>query len=143
MTCALLLDVMSAMKSHFQAENDWGEVGIRVLTMTIDEGKPLRTRGVWWSDWEKTEQRDRALEAAFEYSGMSASVTSTDKRNLSHGRRLTIHFQSGGQLVVWLDQGWSYWALAKHLRNTGLTSFNMRRPADSLGETLLLRPAEV
>lgn len=134
--CALLLDVMSAMKSHFQAENDWGEVRVRVTTMIIDEGKHLRSRGAWGSDWERTEQRDRALEAAFDYSGMSASVTSTDKRNLSHGRRLTVHFQSGGQLVVWLDQGWSYWALAKHLRNTGLTSFNMRLPADSLGETL-------
>lgn len=134
--CALLLDVMSAMKSHFQAENDWGDVRIQITTMVIDEGKPLRNRGAWWSDWESTDQRDQALKAAFEYSGMSVSVKSTDKRNLSHGRRLSIQLQSGGQLVVWLDQGWSYWALAKHQRQTMLTAFNMHLPLNTLGETL-------
>lgn len=135
-TCALLLDVISAIKSHFQADNDWGDVRVRVTTMVIADDKPSRGRGAWWSDWERTEQRDRALEAAFDYSGMSASVTSTDKRNLSHGRRLTIHFQSGDQLVVWLDQGWSYWAMAKHHRQTALTTFDARLPAPALGEML-------
>lgn len=83
--CALLLDVISAIKSHFQAENDWGDVRVRMTTMVIADDKPPRGRGAWLSDWERTDQRDRALEAAFDYSGMSASVTSTDKRNLSHG----------------------------------------------------------
>ena len=133
---ALLLDVISAIKSHFQVESDWDAVRVRVTTMLIADDKPSRGRGAWWSDWERTEQRDRALEAAFDYSGMSASVTSTDKRNLSHGRRLTIHFQSGGQLVVWLDQGWSYWAMAKHHRQTALTTFDTRLPAPALGEML-------
>lgn len=135
-TCALLLDVISAIKSHFQADNDWGDVRVRVTTMVVADDKPSRGRGAWWSDWERTDQRDRALEAAFDYSGMSASVTSTDKRNLSHGRRLTIHFQSGGQLVVWLDQGWSYWAMAKHHRQTALTTFDARLPPAELGELL-------
>lgn len=134
--CGLLLDVISAIKSHYQAETDWGDVRVLITTMVIDEFKPPRGRGVWWSDWEKTDQRDQALKAAFAYSGMAASVTSTDKRNLSHGRRLTVRFQRGGQLVVWLDQGWSYWALAKHHRQTALASFNMHLPISTLGEVL-------
>jgi ATP-dependent helicase YprA (DUF1998 family) len=134
--CALLLDVISAVKSHFQAAGDWGDVRVQVTTMIIDEGKPSRSRGAWWSDWEKTDQRDEALQAAFDYCGMPASVISKEKRHLNHGRRFTLHFANGKQLVVWLDQGWSYWAMAKQHRQTALATFNAHLPASNLGEAL-------
>ena len=38
--------------------------------------------------------------------------------------------------MVWLDQGWSYWALAKHHRQTALATFNTHLPPNTLGETL-------
>lgn len=44
-TCALLLDVISAIKSHFHPENDWGDVCVRVTTMVIADDKPSRGRG--------------------------------------------------------------------------------------------------
>lgn len=135
-SCALLLDVLSSIKSHFQSQNDWGEVPVRVITMAIDEGRSVRNRSNWWSDWETTVKRDQSLEAAFNYSGISASVLSTDKRNLSHGRRLTVRFHNGGYLVVWLDQGWSYWTISKTHRHTAYTTFSMALPTNTLGETL-------
>jgi ATP-dependent helicase YprA (DUF1998 family) len=135
-SCALLVDVLSSIKSHFQSLNDWGDVPIRVTTMTIDEARPLRNRNNWWSDWETSEQRDKSLEAAFQYSGITASVSSLDKRNLSHGRRLTVRFQNTGQLIVWLDQGLSYWSMAKNHRHSAITTFNMHLPESELGEAL-------
>lgn len=39
-------------------------------------------------------------------------------------------------MVVWLDQGWSYWAVAKQHRQTALTAFNMHLPVETLGENL-------
>lgn len=135
-SCALLVDVLSSIKTHFQSLNDWGDVPVRVVTMTIDDSRPLRNRGNWWSDWETSEQRDESLKAAFSYSGISASVLSTDKRNLSHGRRLTVRFKNNEHLVLWLDQGWSYWTSSRNHRHTGYTSFNMHLPADLIGETL-------
>lgn len=134
--CALLVDVVSAVKAQFQARGDWGDVPIQVTTMTIEGGKQSRSRGTWWSDWEFTDQRDMALKAAFDYSGMPASIVTKEKRFLGHGRRLTLWFASGGKLCLWLDQGWSYWAVAKLHRQTPLAAFDMRLPATVLGEAL-------
>jgi hypothetical protein len=61
---------------------------------------------------------------------------STQKRDLSHGRRLSLNFRDGGKLTLWLDQGWSYWALATNHRQTTLSTFNMALPPADLGETL-------
>jgi hypothetical protein len=135
-SCALLVDVLSSIKSHFQSINDWGDVTVSVTTMAIDESRPLRNRSNWWSDWGTSEQRDKSLEAAFHYSGITASVSSLDKRNLSHGRRLTVRFQNTRHLVVWLDQGLSYWSMAKNHRHAAITSFNMDLPDSVVGENL-------
>lgn len=135
--CALLLDVISALKAHCQAVGDWNDVPVRVKTMWIDEARAFHgRRGSWGADWDTSEKRDRALEAAFDYSGMRASVISTSKRDLSHGRRLTLRFRNGGVLVVWLDQGWSYWAVARHHRQTTLSAFNMMLSVPEMGEAL-------
>ena len=134
--CALLVDVISAIKSFFQVEGIWGEIHIQVTTMIIEEGKSSRNRGTWWSDWERTNQRDEALQAAFDYCGMNASIISKEKRHLIHGRRLTMNFENGKQLLIWLDQGWSYWTMAQEHRQTVLAIFNFHRTPTTLGEEL-------
>ncbi len=137
--CALLLEVISAIKSYYDVEGKWEDVRVQIKTMLIDEDRLLRGRGHWWgADWTRTELRDRTIEAAFDYSGMSATVISAPRRDLSHGRRLILNFRDGGKLALWLDQGWSYWALAKHHRQTTLSTFNMELPAADLAETLAL-----
>jgi len=142
--CALLLDVVSAIKSHYDAEGLWKDAPVEVKTMLIDEARRSRNRGHWWgADWGATDRRDRAIEAAFEYSGLSASVTSAPKRELMHGRRLTLDFIDRRKLTIWLDQGWSYWSLAKHQRQTSLASFDMTSTSAELGEALALFRVDV
>lgn len=135
--CALLLEVVSALKSHYDFEVGWNNTPVQIKTMLIDEERLARRPGHWWGgDWVATDVRDRAIEAAFEFSGMSARVISAPKRDLSHGRRLILNFTNGGKYTLWLDQGWSYWALAKHYRQTNLSTFNMALPPHDLGEAL-------
>lgn len=135
--CALLLEVVSALKSHYDSEGGWNDTPVQIKTMLIDGERLVRRPGHWWGgDWIATDIRDRAIEAAFEYSGMSARVLSAPKRDLSHGRRLILNFTDGGKYTLWLDQGWSYWAPAKHHRQTNLSTFNMALPSHDLGEAL-------
>ena len=135
--CALLVEVVSALKSHYDSEGGWNNTPVQIKTMLIDEERFMRRPGHWWGgDWVATDIRDRAIEAAFEYSGMSALVISAPKRDLSHGRRLILNFTDGGKYTLWLDQGWSYWALAKHYKQTNLSAFNMALPPHELGEAL-------
>lgn len=104
--------------------------------MQIDEHKRLRNRGTWWSDWGNTEQRDQALSAAFDYSGISATVVSKRETKLESWAAFDLAFQNNRKLVVWLDQGWSYWSVASNYRQTALASFNMNASISDLGETL-------
>ena len=139
LSCALLLEVISALKAHCNTATDagWNDAKVQVTTMWIDEQRLLRKQGPHWSaDWEHAEQRDRALEAAFVYCGMDASVRSAPKRELIHGRRLVLRFQGDSCLMLWLDQGLSYWTTANRHRYTPLASLDMSLPPDYLGEQL-------
>jgi DEAD/DEAH box helicase domain-containing protein len=76
------------------------------------------------------------MSAAFDYSGMSAKILSIDKRNLIHGRRLTIRFKDGCELVAWFDQGFSYWGVARNIIRTPLAMFSMNREISEIGAAL-------
>ena len=134
--CALLVDVISAVKAFFQVEGIWDDIHIQVTTMIIEEGKSSRNKGTWWSDWERTNQRDEALQATFDYCGINASVISKEKRHLIHGRRISLNFDNDKKLMIWLDQGWSYWTIAQEHRQTALAIFNSHLPPSTLGEIL-------
>jgi hypothetical protein len=60
----------------------------------------------------------------------------TSALDLSRGRCLTIDFQGDGQLLVWLDQGLSYWLVARQQRQTALAAFNMKHPVSAAGDAL-------
>jgi len=135
----LLLEVIAALKTHFNTANNagWNDAKVRVTTMWIDEHRMLKKQGCnWGAEWAHAEQRDRALEAGFVYCGVDASVRSAPKRELIHGRRLMLHFQGGLFLTLWLDQGLSYWTTSRHHRNTPLAFLDMLLPPDQLGEHL-------
>lgn len=55
--------------------------------------------------------RDSALRQALDYSGLQGSVVSLPRRDLVHGRCLTIRCDRGREVSVWLDQGLAYWSL--------------------------------
>ena len=139
LSCALLLEVISALKvcCNTATEAGWNDAKVQVTTMWIEEQRLLRKQGNHWgASWENAEQRDRALEAAFVYCGIDASVRSAPKCELIHGRRLVLRFQGDSCLMLWLDQGLSYWTTANRHRHAPLASLNMSLPPDYLGEQL-------
>lgn len=139
LSCALLLEVISALKVYCNTatEAGWNDAKVQVTTMWIEEQRLLRKQGNHWgASWENAEQRDRALEAAFVYCGIDASVRSAPKCELIHGRRLVLRFQGDSCLMLWLDQGLSYWTTANRHRHAPLASLNMSLPPDYLGEQL-------
>ena len=139
LSCALLLEVISALKVYCNTATDagWNDAKVQVTTMWIEEQHLRRKQGNHWSaNWERAEQRDSALEAAFVYCGIDASVRSAPKCELIHGRRLVLRFQGDSCLMLWLDQGLSYWTTANHHRHAPLASLNMSLPPDYLGEQL-------
>ena len=134
--CALVLEVICAIKAFYEPEDGWSGVKVKIISAQLDEAKMLRTRNNWASDWETSKARDEALEAAFDYSGISASMHSRDKRDMIHGRRMSIHFKDGSVMNIWLDQGLSYWSINRIQRLTSSTIFQMNRPVAQLAEEL-------
>ncbi len=134
--CALLVEVISALKSFYTQHDGWVNPLIEVATMTIDEDRPKRHHDQWSSDWPSTSLRDSAVRSALEYCGMDAEVKSHSKYNLIHGRRLLVSFTDGTQLCVVPDQGLSYWGLTRSQKQTPLASFAMNLTPEVLGERL-------
>lgn len=122
LTLALLLEVLSELKQAAEQADRWLNPKISVLSMRLDprvqgagvqsDGARLRDRhrNRWSSEWPTDGQRDSALRNALEYSGLQGLVTSLPRRDLVHGRRLTIRCESGRDVGIWLDQGLSYWS---------------------------------
>lgn len=75
-----------------------------------------------WHDWQNDQARDAAIQAAFEYCGLKATVKS--QSTLPHGRTLTLKLASGGSLTIQLDQGFSYWEVASDPRQRQAPAFN-------------------
>ena len=67
---------------------------------------------------------------------MNAHITSKPRYQLIHGRRLILKFSDGTRWVIWLDQGFGYWAMSKQQLQTPLAAFPMNQPPDVLGEKL-------
>ena len=133
---ALLLDVISVVKNHYEKVDAWNNVDIQILTVLVDSNKPFKYRNSWTSDWESSEMRDSAIEASFKYSGMSVKVNSYDKRKLIHGRRLSIRYTDGSETSIWFDQGMSYWSLARSLQRSPISTFAMDRNDDEIAESI-------
>ena len=108
-----------------------------MTTMLIDQGRRYtRYRDQWSSDWEQSEIRDAALAAAFDFCGMTAKVISKRRAETIHGRRLTVRFSDGTNATVWLDQGLSYWSLARQQLRTAASVFAVNQDAEGLGVKL-------
>lgn len=136
LSCALLVELISALKVRFESIDRWDNPEIKVSSMYIDDTRQGRHRDQWTSDWPSTGLRDAALQSAMEYSGLKASVTSKAKRDLIHGRRLVIHFDRGPDCTLWMDQGLSYWTVARQQARTSAIVFSVADDAAALGERL-------
>ena len=141
--CALLVEVLSAIKTHCESLDQWAVDTVCITSMMLDRGKPYRHRGNGWgTDWDTTDRRDQALKAAFEFSGMNTLVESKNKWEISHSRCLTLRLQGANgiasNLQIWFDQGLSYWNATKPDSNSQSKPFDMQLPPSDLGEALAL-----
>ena len=136
LSCALLVELISALKARFEPLDRWDNPEITVASMYIDDTRQVRHRDQWTSDWMHVDLRDRALQSAFEYCGLSASIQSKAKRDLIHGRRLVIKFDSGPDYMLWMDQGLSYWTVSRQQARTSAIVFSMGDDPTALGERL-------
>lgn len=135
-SCALLVEVVTALKSVYERSDGWDNPSITISSMYIDERREFRHRDHWTSDWQRTDLRDAALRAAFEFCGMTASVNSRYKNDVSHGRRLVVRFNDGTGVTVWLDQGLSYWTVSRQQSRTAVAVFTMDDDIEILGARL-------
>lgn len=136
LSCALLVELISALKVRFESMDRWDNPEVTVSSMYIDDTRQGRYRDQWTSDWPSTELRDAALRSALEYCGLTASITSKAKRDLIHGRRLVIRFDRGPDCTLWMDQGLSYWTVARQHSRTSAIVFTVADDAAALGERL-------
>jgi hypothetical protein len=122
LTLALLLEVLSALKHAAEQTDRWSSPSITIRSMHLEARAPRaggqggqgrsrdRYRNRWSSEWPHDGLRDSALRQALEFSGLHGSVKSLPRRDLVHGRRLTIRCDTGRDVGLWLDQGLSYWS---------------------------------
>jgi len=136
LSCALLVEVLSSLKHMYEQADCWGDPEIAVTTMFVDEGREPRSRDQWATDWTQTGTRDAALGEAFDYCGIRATVTSRSKRDLIHGRRFVVRFSDGRSLTLWMDQGFSYWTVARQQIKTAAAMFPMNDDVVVLGRRL-------
>jgi ATP-dependent helicase YprA (DUF1998 family) len=144
LTVALLLEVLSELKRAAEQADRWLTPSITIRSMHLDsrasgaggqaEQGRLRDRysNRWSSEWPIDSLRDNVLRRALDYSGLHGSVKSLPRRDLVHGRRLTIQCDSGRDVRVWLDQGLSYWSLDRNQAHGPASYFPMEGSLDDV-----------
>lgn len=126
LTVALLLEVLAELKRRAELADRWQNPNVSIRSMYCDvrtesDGRPAdharrrdRYRSRWSSDWPNDDLRRFALLQSLDYCGLQGSMVSLPRRELVHGRRLTIRCDTGRDVWIWLDQGLSYWCQARN-----------------------------
>ncbi|MCG7870975.1 MAG: DEAD/DEAH box helicase [Candidatus Thiodiazotropha lotti] len=102
----LLLQVLKELDVRYP--NSYGQVTAQIKVEQIHPNHYSQKRAVW-NDWLDERDRERAIEAAFEYVGLTAQVGTYSKQHMPHFRALEFRFSSGKVAQVRLDEGWGYW----------------------------------
>lgn len=106
--CALLLDVIGALQNL--VGDNWDGRKVKVVTTAVDPiVHRVTSRGMIWSDWENSRDRDTALARAFNYRRIDCDVVTLTKTAAAHARTLEVRFDDGQVLRLRFDQGLSYW----------------------------------
>ena len=96
-----------------------------------------------WHNWPNPVARDRAVEAAFDFSGIEVNVISLSKQDAIHARRLDFILDSGDTVQIWFDQGCSYWQIPRSNPGAGRSWFPFEKSAEVQGEAIALADARV
>ena len=132
---ALLLEFISAVKTTYG--DRWG---IQKCSLTLspfnEEYRSNMPPNRIWHNWPQPEDRDRAIEAAFEFSGIDADIANLAKQDAIHARRLDFKLDGGEVVQIWFDQGCSYWQSPRVSPSVGRSWFPFDRDPGSQGEAI-------
>jgi hypothetical protein len=113
---------------------------IEIISAPIsDEQQRWQSPTLAFHNWPDTESRDKAIVAAFNYCGMTASVKNVPKHQATHARKLEITLSNERKLRVWLDQGFGYWQIPRSDHRSSSryqASFPFNEPSSFQGESL-------
>lgn len=131
-SCALLVEVVSALKALYEPQDRWSVSSVTVDTMDVE---PATRRGqeLWTSNWPHSALRGDVLKEAFSYCGLNCQVHSGSRQQIRHSRELRVTFDSGPDLVVWFDSGLGYWSVP---RQDPLIGFPFDQQVTMLGQQL-------
>ena len=139
---SLLLEFISGVKTVYA--DRWGVTKFSLMLSPFsEEPRPGMPPNKIWHNWSHPDARDRAVEAAFEFSGIEASVISRSKQDAIHARRLDFKLDNGDTVQVWFDQGCSYWQIPRANPGAGRSWFPFDKSAEAQGEAIALADARV
>jgi len=132
---SLLLEFISAVKTTY--EDRWGIQKFSLMLSPFnDERRTNMPPSKIWHNWPQPEDRDHAIEAAFEFSGINVEVVSLSKQDAIHARRLDFKLDGGEVVQIWFDQGCSYWQSPRAYPSVGRSWFPFDRDPESQGEAI-------
>ncbi|MGR5220266.1 DEAD/DEAH box helicase [Vibrio parahaemolyticus] len=71
-------------------------------------------------NWRSEEERQLVLDEAIYQSGLDIAFKTRDKYSLPHARTMSLVFDDGVTVQIWLDQGFGYWWVDKYSNENGL-----------------------
>lgn len=107
----------------------------RIVTGELKSEAELQREPRWKSqeeqktvqdNWRSEEARQLVLDEAIYQSGFDIELNTKDKYSLPHARTMSLVFDDGVTVQMWLDQGFGYWWVDKH------SSQNELKPHDQI-----------
>lgn len=140
----LLYEILKSLRKRIgEARFQVTTLNIHTLACRSQTGYSRHPQRFLWSDWDDNAMRDDVLKTVFQNVGLDAQAQLLEPHQAAHGRLLEIGFESGAKLVIRLDQGVSYWRIAKTTAYNNRT-FDFDQPeASKQGKALLQRQAKL
>jgi len=143
LSVALLVEFVSALKQTYPEK--WG---VEVVQLTV---VPIASRNVSErpsffvsDDWPTTDQRNDAIEAAFDYCGVTAEIECKQKNETQHARVLDILLSNTKVIRLSLDQGFSFWRTRRTVGGSNYTNrFDFRADISKQGEYVANMRADI
>jgi hypothetical protein len=107
---AILIRVVHALAERIGCKR-WPQPEVIVTTLGTRQRNARMSPRLVWHDWEDLTARDAALSGGLASVGVNCRLTTPQKHQTSHGRRLIVEFDAEKTLLLRFDQGVSYWRL--------------------------------
>jgi Lhr-like helicase len=110
----LLHEITGALQA-LVGESRWSARQLKLATLECraDHGYAKPPPSFLWHDWADTETRTTVIQQLFANLGIQVDIEFESLPDAPHGRLLDIEFASGKHLRIRLDQGVSYWRVAR------------------------------